>query len=170
MDALLQVRLWSCEQCCSKDAGATRMQMAQRIAPEPASRRGIFVHSIAASGLHGNLRASAEGDNKDEGRTAKAMGPAASKTRKGRRESDSEPGWEKTAHDLANQRASLRSCVTRPPQKRADGDTPPAPTCCVTCIVTVCAIYIHPDRRASLCVQEAKSSINKFPRQHAGRS
>jgi len=122
MDALLQVRLWSCEQCCSKDAGATRMQMAQRIAPEPASRRGIFVHSIAASGLHGNLRASAEGDNKDEGRTAKAMGHATSKTRKGRRESDSEPGWEKTAHDLAKQRDALRAGETRPPPKRADGD------------------------------------------------
>jgi hypothetical protein len=118
------VRLWSCEQSCSKDAGATRVQTVQRITPGPASRRGIFVHSNAASsgGLHGNLEACADGENKDEGRTVEAMRHAASKTRKGRRESDSEPGWEKTAHDLAKQRDALRAGETRPPPKRADGD------------------------------------------------
>jgi hypothetical protein len=54
--------------------------------------------------------------------TAKAMRHAASTTRKCRRDSDSEPGWEKLAHDLAKQRDALRGAATRPNKKREDGD------------------------------------------------
>ena len=43
-------------------------------------------------------------------------------TRKCRRDSDSEPGWEKLAHDLAKQRDALRGAATRPNKKREDGD------------------------------------------------
>jgi hypothetical protein len=50
MDALPWVRLWNCEQCCNKDADATRqLELVQRSTPGQASRRGIFVHSKAAS-------------------------------------------------------------------------------------------------------------------------
>ena len=111
--------------------------------------------------------------------TASPLGgkAATSRTRKGLRDSDSGSGWEKAAHDLAKQRDALRGGEARPPWKRMDGERFKswftfwlAPTCRVTCIVTVCALYILPDRRAFLYVQEAKSSVGKFPRLHTGRS
>jgi hypothetical protein len=99
MEAISWLRpLWSCEQCCSKDDGATCQVLAQRSTPGQA----WCIQSQPAGKL---LCAEGSGEQTRDTRQVQVE--------RVRHDSDSKPGWEKTAHDLAKQRDALRGSEIR---------------------------------------------------------